>query len=197
MVMHQLPAIDVTSVWKLLALHWKMEGCQCWNRKWRCWSPQCIPLPYKSTLAKCKFPKFSKKLFTWCKSLASFQAVPCWGSVGRERPSGTQLGCDPAGGHLPCSEHQVSCARLERSQRDLWNIVTAPSRRDSLAQEPITASPQQCQRYHVLPTLQQAQLPGTNLSCTASSVGWSPIPKRAQGDGNADLGHSHSPDRET
>lgn len=60
------------------------------------------------------------------------------------QPSGTQPCCDYAGGHLLCAEHQVSCARLERSQPDLWYIVTAPSRRDSLAQEPITASPRQC-----------------------------------------------------
>lgn len=31
------------------------------------------------------------------------------------------------------------------------------------------------QRCHVLPTLQQAQLSGTNPFCTASSAGWSPI----------------------
>lgn len=59
------------------------------------------------------------------------------------QPSGTQPCCDYAGGHLLCTEHQASCARLERSQHDLWYIVTAASRRDSLAQEPITVSPWQ------------------------------------------------------
>lgn len=127
-----------------------MEGGQYCSRKWRCWSPHCTPSlinPHlqnansqhsaRSYLLDANLKPFnsllpSNELLRFCVPMAA---------LGNTALLWLQHNVDV------CSAQstKVSCAGLERSQHDLWCIVTAPSRRDSLAPEPITASPRQCE----------------------------------------------------